>query len=160
MNNLKTTLEKKSRPRWFHLESSINYLVTCTNPTQSLQENRKERTISQFNILLVEVGFKLRASHLLSRHTVTRAMPPALFVLLILVTRSHFLSRLALALFFLFYSAVSWLVHHCAQLLADIGSPKVLLGLAWNPILLISGSQVAKITGTRLVQFLKVLPWY
>jgi hypothetical protein len=68
-------------------------------------EYRREGTISQFNILLVVVGFKLRASHLLSRHTVTWAMPPALFVLLILETGSHFLSRLALTLIFLLYSS-------------------------------------------------------
>jgi hypothetical protein len=42
-------------------------------------------------------------------------------------------------------------------MLVDIESPEVFPGLAWNPILLISGSEVAKITGTRLVQFLKVI---
>jgi hypothetical protein len=101
-----------SPSHWFHFPNSSPFMyVLCIYLffyLDSTYERKHGILISVFLSIVylfwVVLGFELRTSHLLSRHSIAWVIPTALFTLVILEIVSHFLSKSGYTVILLFYA--------------------------------------------------------
>jgi hypothetical protein len=109
-------------------------------------------SFSFFNLfylfIFMVLGFKLRASHLLGKHSTTSATPLAFFVLVTLERGSHFMPRSACTVILFYASNCSWDDRHLPPhppFSIEMESQELFCQETRNTTLQISPSQVAKI---------------
>jgi hypothetical protein len=89
-----------------NIQKKIFFLLLHGSKVRLNQNGGKNYSIAQNDpswfFIFGSTGFELRASHLWSRHSGTRATPPALFALAILEIEFHFLHKLAWTTILLF----------------------------------------------------------